>query len=42
MIGETYQAPGDIVYQSSESKKYMAGKRNFRVKEIEVYCLREQ
>ena len=36
-IGNSYKAPGDIKYNTLESKSYLAGARNFRVEEIEVY-----
>ena len=36
-IGNSYQAPLGIKYDTFESKSYLAGSRNFKVLEIEVY-----
>jgi hypothetical protein len=36
-IGNSYLAPEGIKYDTYESKSYLAGARNFKVEEIEVY-----
>mmetsp|Transcript_34515 Transcript_34515/g.33709 ORF Transcript_34515/g.33709 Transcript_34515/m.33709 type:complete len:82 (+) Transcript_34515:430-675(+) len=39
-VGNSYDS-GNLVYNSYDAKSYLAGKYNFRVKEIEVFELKQ-
>jgi hypothetical protein len=36
-IGKTYKAPEGITHGTEQSKSYLAGSYNFKVKEVEAY-----
>lgn len=36
-IGKTYKAPEGITFNTDQSKNYLAGSYNFKVKEVEAF-----